>query len=468
MDIRPDGRSAVVAVGKDGREHLWTINLDGSSPRQLTNDAFFDRHPRWIGNSNRVMFQSNRGGQVDLWQIDVESKAMTPLTSGEGEEIPESSSADGRNLSFQQLTKDANLWTFAGSASQITQDSLSDHTPVLSADGNVLAFQRSQPTPSRGYTILDAKVFFAPFDGTPVLDPRSIADGFAPDLSHDGQWLAYLQMGDRPTRMKLSVRDMRRGATILLTSSAGLPSLGLVPVEWSARTTAWSQTSQDLYFVEVSGDSEAYAIRRYRGGEAAAGPSIATGLSPNAYIRDLWVSPQTGRLAYLSSARGVGTAVHELDPETRATRVLVKFVPKELPTGLVLRGWLDRSLILVRTTASYEDRTADAEIVLVDNSGGIRIAGRVTKVFINTLRLHPSKRLLYMTRAEAGTHNVFTFSLDTSAVAAVTQNALPGVTFSGFQPIGTQGVLGVREERREDIWLIEQTATPRTGNPAGR
>jgi len=50
----------------------------------------------------------------------------------------------------------------------------------------------------------------------------------------------------------------------------------------------------------------------------------------------------------------------------------------------------------------------------------------------------------------------------------VTQNALPGVKFSGFQPFGTQGVLGVREERREDIWLIEQKTTSRTGNPAGR
>ena len=116
VDIRPDGRSAVIAVAKDNQEHLWTINIDGSSLRQLTNDAFFDRYPRWIGSGNRVMFQSNRGGQVDLWQIDVDSKAMTPLTSGEGEEIPESSSADGRNLSFQQLTRDANLWTFGATA----------------------------------------------------------------------------------------------------------------------------------------------------------------------------------------------------------------------------------------------------------------------------------------------------------------------------------------------------------------
>jgi hypothetical protein len=277
-----------------------------------------------------------------------------------------------------------------------------------------------------------------------------------------------MQMGDKPTRMKLSVRDMRGGGTILLTSYAALPSLALAPVEWSARTTAWSHTGEDLYFVDLGGESEAYAIRRYRGGEKEAEPPIAMGVTPDSYVRDLWVSPVTGRLAYLSSGKGIGLTVHELDPETREVRALGKFDTKEPFLGLALRGWLDRSLILVRTVAGYPDRTTDAEIVLVDGSGTLKTAGRVTRVFVNTIRLNPSQRLLYMTRAESGTHNVFTFSLDTGALTAVTQNALPGVTFSGFQPIGTRGVLGVREERREDIWLIEQTTTSRTGNPAGR
>ena len=186
----------------------------------------------------------------------------------------------------------------------------------------------------------------------------------------------------------------------------------------------------------------------------------ARGVSPNAYIRDLWVSPQTGRVAYFSGAKDIGAAVHELDPETGVARDIVKIAPKDLTVGLSLRGWLDRNLILVRSLAFHEDRSSDAEIVVVDGSGGIRTVGRIANVFGPTIRLNPSNRALYLTRTESGTHNVFMFSLDTGALTAVTQNALPGVTFSGFRPLGGQGVLGVREERREDIWLIQQTATP--------
>jgi hypothetical protein len=180
------------------------------------------------------------------------------------------------------------------------------------------------------------------------------------------------------------------------------------------------------------------------------------------------MSPETGRLVYVSISRDQGWTFHELDPETGQIRTLATFGPKEAGAAIAGRGWHDRRFVIVRTVARHEDSTADCEILLADGSGGTKVAGRVTNVFYATVRLHPSKGVMYMTRVESGTHNVYAMSLATGALTAVTQNALPGVTFSGFQPVGAQGVLGVREEQRADIWLIQQTATPRSGNPAGR
>ncbi len=223
--------------------------------------------------------------------MDVRTKALTQLTSSAAEEIAESTSIDGRIISFRQLTKGANLWQLGGQGQQLTQDSLNDYSPVLSADGRTLAFQRSQPTPSRGYTILDAKVFVSSFDGGPVVEARSIADAFAPDLSSDGQWLAYLQSSDRPTRMTLSVRDLRGGSTVAVSRSTSLPSLTVTPpVDWSARVTAWSHTGNDLFFIDWP---EVMVIRRYRAGEPSAGPPIVRA-ADNVYLRDLYVSSEYG------------------------------------------------------------------------------------------------------------------------------------------------------------------------------
>jgi hypothetical protein len=124
-------------------------------------------------------------------------------------------------------------------------------------------------------------------------------------------------------------------------------------------------------------------------------------------------------------------------------------------------------LVLARTVQSNQDGTADLEILLTNDGGGTRVAGRITHAFGATARLHAGRRVLYVTREEQGTGNVYAFALDTGTLTPLTQNSLPGVTFSGFQPFG-QGTLGVREERRDDIWLMQQGAPPRSGNPAGR
>jgi len=466
VDIRPDGRGAVIGVSRNSQADLWTLNIDGSALTPLTADAYFDKDPLWIGEGSRVVFQSNRGGQVDLWQIDVRTKALTSLTSSEAEEIPESTSADGRIIGFRQLTKDANLWQFGARPEQLTQDSLSDYSPVLSGDGRTLAFQRSQPTPSRGYTILDAKVFISEFEGGLAKGARAIADAFAPDLSYDGRWLAYLQSSDPPPRAALSVRDLRGGSTVVVSRSMVPPSLTTHPrpVDWASRTTAWSGSGDALFFVDWP---DVMMIRRYRANTPEAEPPFAKTAAGDAYLRDLYVSSETGRLGYVTGLTGLAI-IHELDPATGAVREIARFKGTERGQSLAGRGWLNRQFVLLRTVRTHDDGTGDMEVLVTSDNGGARVIATVTNTFAATARLHAAERALYMTRAEKGTDNVYVLSLASGNLTQLTQNALPGVKFSGFQPLGTQGVLGVREERREDIWLIEQKATPRTGNPAGR
>ena len=470
VDVRPDGLAAIVVISKGGQEDLWTLNLDGSGLRQLTSDAFFDRNPRWLGTGDRVVFQSNRGGQIDLWRIDVQTRALLLLISGETEEIVDSTSPDGKLISYQARTKDANLWMFGtGTPQQLTQDSLSDYSPVLSGNGRVIAFQRSQQAPSRGYTILDAKVFYSPFSGGAIVDPRSIADGFAADLSPDGQWLAYMQTSDVPARMALWVRDLRGGASARITRTAGLPALTMAPVDWATRLTAWSPSGADLYFVDVD-EADTYVLRRHRAAstEPAASLVKAPARLADVTMKDLHISPQTGRLAYVLSRRLGDTTVFEYDPESGTTREMATFKRAEFGGGIAGCGWLNRQFVLTRNVQSHDDLTADLEVLVVGERGAIRVAGRIPHAFASTVRLDANRHALYMARSEQGTQNVYTFSLDTATLTALTDNRLPGVAFSGFAPAGPQGIIGVREERRDDIWLIQYPSTSRTGNQAGR
>jgi serine/threonine protein kinase len=466
VDVRPDGREVAMTILADGREDLWTAGIDGSSPRALTNDAFFERDPVWNGRGDRVIFQSNRGGQVDLWEIDPRSQAATQLTSGDAEKIIDSTSADGTLMSFERLSQEARLWRWGPAdpaGTQLTEDALSDYSPVVSANGRMLAFQRSQPIPERGTTLIDAKLLLAPFEGRAIASGlRSIASGFAPALSNDGAWMSYLQRTDVQQRAALQARNLASGTAITLSTSAAMPFSLTVPVDWASTTMTWAPDVNELYFVDQAGVS---TIRKYKAGDAAAGPPLATAAGDREFIRDLYVSPDRNRLSYLSASPEAVT-VHVLDLRSGADRVLDTLKGF---TGVFGRGWIGDGIVVVRRTALHDDRTGDIEVRVVNAAtGAITTAGSITNGFVATTRLHAARRVLYVTCIEHGVHNLYEFALATGLSKALTRNALPGVTFSGFQPAGADAMVGVRDERRQDIWLIQDSGTRRPGNPAGR
>jgi serine/threonine protein kinase/Tol biopolymer transport system component len=74
-DVSPDGRwIAFYAVIP--REDLFVVRTDGSGQRQLTEDAFKDRHPIWSPDGRRLLFYSNRGGEYGAWTIRPDDKSL--------------------------------------------------------------------------------------------------------------------------------------------------------------------------------------------------------------------------------------------------------------------------------------------------------------------------------------------------------------------------------------------------------
>jgi serine/threonine protein kinase len=473
VDVGPDGASAAFVQAVAGQEDLWMANLDGTSARALTSDAFFERFPLWNGRGDRLMFQSNRGGQIDLWEMDPRSGAATQLTSGEMEKVAESTSVDGSLISFQQLSHDAKLWLWGAgddAGEQLTQDALSDYSPVVAGDGRQLAFQRGQPIPSRGFTNIDAKLFLAPFDGRVITsEPLAIADGFAPALSPDGSHVAFLQLGSVEGRATLRIHNLVSGATVTVAPSAPLPVSSRVPVDWASNTFAWTSSANGLYFVDQPTLTAESSIRLFQPnvpGVTEPGPAVVTSRTLDESFRDLYVSPQSGELAYLSAARD-RVGLHVLNPAAGGQRLLASWNGPF--TGVFGRGWWEDRLVIVRRVALHEDVTADIEVLVVDaRTGAVTTAGRITNAFIATAKLHAARRALFVTRIENGVHNLHELDLTTGSLRALTRNTLPGVTFSGFHPAGAGSLVGTREERRQDIWLIQESGTTRPGNSADR
>jgi dipeptidyl aminopeptidase/acylaminoacyl peptidase len=105
--ISPDGKQVAyqvttVNLGQNkSTTSLWLAATDGKTPpRQLTNSTKADRHPRWSPDGKRILFESTRSGESQLWVIEVgggEARQLTTLSTGASNGTW---SRDGKRIAF--------------------------------------------------------------------------------------------------------------------------------------------------------------------------------------------------------------------------------------------------------------------------------------------------------------------------------------------------------------------------------
>ncbi|MGQ0538117.1 MAG: hypothetical protein ACT4R6_04155 [Gemmatimonadaceae bacterium] len=106
----PDGNQIVVSGSIGGLTDLYTVNVDGSNPRRLTNDKFAELQPQWSPDGKTIAFATDRGPDTDLeilkfglWQIatlDLASMRIDVLPGQEGLNLNPMWAPDGKSIAF--------------------------------------------------------------------------------------------------------------------------------------------------------------------------------------------------------------------------------------------------------------------------------------------------------------------------------------------------------------------------------
>jgi len=157
-------RFPVPAGTGHSRLELFTMAIDGSDVRRLTNNNFQDSFAHWSPNGDRIAFTSNRAGDFEIWSLvpvdadnDGNADVQTRVTNSPGEDSHASWSPDGSQLTFHSRRDPGAIEIYRMNADgsnpvRLTgPDTLFDGFPSWSPDGQRIVW--SHLFPSEGFTM---------------------------------------------------------------------------------------------------------------------------------------------------------------------------------------------------------------------------------------------------------------------------------------------------------------------------
>jgi Tol biopolymer transport system component len=102
-ELSPDGSRYVMRVLRRTQDDVVVVDRDGTNWRDITNDKFFDRYPRWSPDGTRIAFTSDRTGHYEIWTVNADGTnfRQQSFDSPNAASFP-LWSPDGRRLVFHQ------------------------------------------------------------------------------------------------------------------------------------------------------------------------------------------------------------------------------------------------------------------------------------------------------------------------------------------------------------------------------
>jgi eukaryotic-like serine/threonine-protein kinase len=183
IDIAGDGR---IVFSEDlTRQSLQEVTLDGSRPpRWLSRGMSVDRQPSYGRDGTSVFFTSDRGGNVDVWELVLDNGSVRRVTDHAGVDWDPYPSGDALFWSSNRGGH-FEVWTSAldgANPRQVTKDGVDAENPSLPLSGEFMTYDSTNPKTDGLWRI-----------GRDGSGARLIVAGetIHPHVSADGQYAAY-------------------------------------------------------------------------------------------------------------------------------------------------------------------------------------------------------------------------------------------------------------------------------------
>ena len=159
----PDGKSIAFVYVKDKLEIISLMNVDGSGTQHLTPENVRAIHPNWSPDGKQLAYCTDddlappRKNDADILVIDMNTRRITTLIMGGVNTYP-SWSPDGKRIAFRRMLGEMNSEVFVADADGSAARNLTNHPafdgwPSWSPDGTRIAFASNRNSSYQIFTM---------------------------------------------------------------------------------------------------------------------------------------------------------------------------------------------------------------------------------------------------------------------------------------------------------------------------
>jgi len=171
--------------------------------RELAPGDAIDRQPSYHPDGTRILFTSNRAGNVDLFSYEFETRRLLQLTDDVGSDWDGAYTPDGKSILWgSDRAGNLEVWIAdldGSNARQITQDGVAAENPTMTRDGEWIVYSSGNQERVGIYKIRT--------DGT---DAQQVVSGnyVQPEVSPDGRYALYVSVDGARLRNSVNVVEL--------------------------------------------------------------------------------------------------------------------------------------------------------------------------------------------------------------------------------------------------------------------
>jgi serine/threonine protein kinase/Tol biopolymer transport system component len=288
------------------RQNLREVALIGTAaPKTLTEGTFIDRQPTYSPGGDRILFSSNRGGNLDLWMVDRASGAVSQLTDDKAQDWDPAFTPDGRQILWSS-DRSGNLEVWIANADgsgarQLTHDGSDSENPTATPDGRWVVYW-SGDSEKHGIWRIHP-------DGSGAVR-LSTASVSITNVSPNGRYVLYIDPSGFKRRSTIRFLEVESGEIVPFTIEVPY-RVGSPKVIWGR--AAWSPDGKSIYFVgeNQNGVSGIFVQDFTPGRDTSGSRRPIAGFSAEYLTESLGVSPDGTRLVISTGQESANILVAE-------------------------------------------------------------------------------------------------------------------------------------------------------------